>query len=218
MATYYIINSKINDNPFSFSKYNDNKYIYLFEKLANFSSNKLLNFCRLLDFQNNIEDLQNEFNDMPKCSKISELIEYYYYLNEKEQKDNLFKKYEIQTYKEIEILKDGLKSKQAIQNYFKSQIERYDKKLINGEEVEQEFNELIEQGKVVFPFELAKNNVNEVLQNLKQKFKCVKNKYDSKFNFGISFLNQRLVFYDYGNKELLSEVLSNAENIKQYKN
>ena len=44
----------------------------------------------------------------------------------------------------------------------------------------------------------------------------LESKYFGKYNFGLSLLNDRLCFYDYGNKNEFMNIISKVENIKQY--
>ena len=172
LAKNAIINNVIDSkNEFSFSKYNDDELIYIYEKLAEKSDNKLLNFFRFLNIEYNLEDLGVGYKDLPQIKNQEEIFEYYYYLNKKEEKDNFFDKYKIETYKEIELLRENL-NEITIKDYYETQKKKLNPDLTESNK--DKFNKLLENGKITFPFDNIKNKcefpiITSVYQNLKKK-------------------------------------------------
>lgn len=112
-----------------------------------------------------------EYKDLPLIKNQEEILEYYYYLNKKDEKDNFFDKYKIETYKEIELLRENL-NEITIKDYYETQKKKLNPDLTESNK--DKFNKLLENGKITFPFDNIKNKcefpiITSVYQNLKKK-------------------------------------------------
>ena len=213
LISHNIIYNKKDDFPFS--KYNDDKTIFLYEQLAELQENKLLNFCRFLNMKNNIKNLEDEYKDIPKENNIDELTKFYFNLKEKRNNNNYFDKNKEVNDKECILLKENL-HKKSIHQYFLEQLDKFKTK------INLDIKKMIENGNISLAFDKALNKndlviINKVYTNLIQKIKDTKKYYGGKYNYGFSLLKGKIFFYDYGDKNILFKILSNTQDIKKYK-
>lgn len=215
-AKSIIIDNKSPTEDIKMKDYDDDKKIYLFEKISEYSkNNKLLTFCKIYNMKNNLNELQKEFNGFP--DNEDKLSEYYLFLKEKSKNDNLFYKCKIESYKNMESIKTNIR-KTLIKSYIQ---QKKNEMTIKDKEIDDIFEDLL-KGSVLIQFKKVKNKedypaINKVYNHLKKKFDNIENSYEGKYAYGLSLLNNRLCFYDYGNREIIMNILSNAINIQKVK-
>jgi len=208
-------NTKIEDINLKY--YDDDKKIFLYEQISDYSNNnKLITFFKLYNLKNNLNELKKEFVGFPDNEE--KLPEYYLFLKEKTKSDNLFYKCKIDSFQTIESIKSNIGKKTTIKSYIENKKTEIK---VKDDEIKKIFDNLL-NGSVSMQFKNVKNKeqfpeINRVYRNLKTKFSKIENYYEGKYTYGLSLLNNRLCFYDFGNREIIMNILSNPINIKRVK-